>query len=48
MLIFDHLDIKDLWYVASEKCQISQISPTIFNFIGNQKCWLSQKPLETE
>ena len=28
-----------------KKCQIS---PTIFNFIGNQKCWLSQKPSETK
>ena len=46
-LIFDHLDIRDLWYryIASEKCQISQISPTISS--RNRKCWLSEKPLET-
>ena len=34
-IIFDHLDIRDLWYIASEKCQISQILLTIFNFVGN-------------
>ena len=47
--IFDSFDSIDLGYNASEKkFLIFRILAAILNVGGNQKCELSQKPLERE